>query len=243
MSDDSKPRSIGLVVEAPADARTARILVDRALRARATWIDDDSLLEHIRAWRGIEPDSPVTYWKHVRALARAHDVRSHGHFSGEPGAPDAQAARRALLLLTKLGMPDAVVLLRDADAQPERRTGLQQARDGSAHFDRIAVGVAEPEREAWLLAGFRPCNEDERAALARERQRLGFDPCVEPHGLRGEGKRSAKTALANLTGSNRDRERQCLADTPLEHLRRRGAGCGLLAFLDELGTRVASVIV
>lgn len=241
MSDAASPRSIGLVVEAPADAQTARVLVDRVLLAHADWIDD-SLLEHHRAFRGIEPDSLVTHWKKVPALAKAHGVRSHGHFSGEPGAPDANAARRALLLLTKLGMPDAVVLLRDADDQPERRVGLRQAREGSIHESRIAIGVAEPEREAWLLAGFQPRNDQERATLAGERQRLGFDPCLEPHSLRGEGKRSAKTALTALTRDDREREHQCLADTPLERLHERGASCGLAEFLDELRTRVAPVV-
>lgn len=243
MSDASHPRSIGLVVEAPADAETARTLVDRVLRARRSWADDDDMLEHLRSWRGIAPDSPVTYWKHVRALATAHDVRSHGHFSGEPGAPDAQAARRALVVLAKLGMTDAVVLLRDADHQPERRVGLEQARNGSPHRERIAVGVAEPEREAWVLAGFQPRDAGEHATLGRERQRLGFDPCLAPHSLRGDDKRSAKTALATLTAGDLERQRLCLADTPLEHLRERGTSCGLTVFLEELATRVAPAIV
>jgi hypothetical protein len=201
------------------------------------------MLESVRSWRGVEPESAVTYWKHVRALAKTHHVRSHGHFSDEPAAPDAQAARRALMLFAKLGMTDAVVLLRDADDQPERCTGLRQARDSSPHRDRIAVGVAEPEREAWLVAGFQPRDDHERSALAQERQRLGFDPTLEPKSLRGDGKRSAKTALATLTVRDHERQRQCLADTPLEHLRERGASCGLAAFLDEIELRVAPAIV
>ena len=242
MSDALDPRSIGLVVEAPADAQSARILIDRVLRAHADWIDD-SMLDYLRVWRGIEPESLVTYWKKIPALARAHAIRSHGHFSDEPAAPDAHAARRALLLFTKLGMTDAVVMLRDADAQPERRTGLEQARESSPHHDRIAIGVAEPEREAWLVAGFQPRDDDERATLASERQRLGFDPCLTPQSLRGDEKRSAKKVLATLTASSRDRQHQCLAETPLEHLCERGEACGLAAFIDDLKTRVAPAIV
>lgn len=243
MSDVSGQWSIGLVVEAPVDANAARILVDRVLRARVEWIDDDSMLEHLRRFRGIEPGSGVTYWKKVRTLAEAHGVHKHGHFSGEPSAPDAQAARRALLLFSKLGMPNAVVLLRDADDQPERRDGLEQARKEPIHASCIAIGVAEPEREAWLVAGFQPRDNDERQALARERQRLGFDPCLEPQSLRGEGKRSAKTALSNLTSGDHERQRQCLVDTPLEHLRERGTDCGLEAFLNELEERVVSAFM
>jgi hypothetical protein len=190
MSDASNPRSIGLVAEAPADAETARILVDRVLRARRSGIDD-AMLDSLRGWRGVEPGSTVTYWKHVRALAKAHGVRSHGHFSGEPGAPDAQAGRRALLLFTKLGMTDAVVLLRDADDQPERRTGLQEARDASPHCDRIAVGVAEPEREAWILAGFHPRDEAERSTPASRQRSSGLARGVRFRSLRDRARAQA----------------------------------------------------
>ncbi|MEX1366540.1 MAG: hypothetical protein AB1Z98_25675 [Nannocystaceae bacterium] len=242
MSEPAQPRAIGLVVEAAADEQTARILTDRVLVASRDWVDEPTL-EALRQFRGIGPGSEATLWKEVRGLAREHGVRKHGHFSGEPGAPDAQAARRALILFHKLGMPDAVVLVRDADAQPQRRRGLSQARGESPHSSRVAVGVAIPEREAWVLAGFEPRDDDEVQALAHERRRLGFDPSDQPERLGGDGKRSAKTALRNLSGGNRDRERECLDRTPLESLRRRGARCGLSELLDELRTRVVPSIV
>lgn len=201
------------------------------------------MLDAYRRWRGAEPHQTVTYWKKIPGLAKKHGVVSHGHFAGEAGTFDARAARKALLLFKKLGMPDAVVLMRDADDQPQRLEGLEQARELFANADRIAVGVAIPEREAWILAGFSPTGDEEQRALARERRRLGFDPSRYPERLRGEGKRSAKQALANLVGDEREREAQCLRSTPISRLRERGSQCGLTRFLDEIEQRIVSTIV
>lgn len=93
--------------------------------------------------------------------------------------------------------------------------------------------------DIWL--GSSP--DKERQALARERERLGFDPSRQPEYLRGEGGRSAKRALANLTEGKREREAQCVASTPIEHLRQRGRRCGLAVFLDEIEQKVVPAIV
>jgi hypothetical protein len=237
------PRVIGLLVEAKADAETVRELVDRLLQHDANWISPE-LLHTLRAWRGFEPDTEVSLWKHVRDLCVTHGIRAQGHFEGEPGAPDALASRRALMLFRKLGQPDAIVLVRDADNQHERRMGLQQGRDEARHgVDPrcVAIGVAIPEREAWHLAGFIPTNVEEQQRLAEERQRLGFDPTLHPHRLRGNAKRNAKPVLDKLTAGNHERERQCLTDLPLDDPR--CEDCGLTSFLAELRERVVTVIV
>lgn len=97
------------------------------------------------------------------------------------------------MLFARLGMPDVVVLVRDADnTDEERREGFEQARTSSPHPERIVIGIAKSEREARIIAGFVPCDEREQLVLASERQRLGFDPTLHPHELRGNGTRSAK---------------------------------------------------
>lgn len=147
------------------------------------------------------------------------------------------------MLFARLGMPDVVVLVRDADNRnEERREGFEQARTSSPHLSRIVIGIANPEREAWVLAGFVPCDEREQSALASERQRLGFDPTLRPHELGGNAKRSAKAALASLVGGDDRRELRCLTEPSLTHLRQRGAHTGLAAFLDEIDERVVTVI-
>lgn len=232
--------TIGLLVEADADAETVRVLVDRLLERAADWVTPELL-----QWRGFEPQTEVAFWTDVKHLCREHGVRLHGKFDGEPGAADAHAARRALALFRKLGAPDAVILVRDADDQARSRlTGLQQARADQRHGidpNRVAIGVASPEREAWHLVGFIPANDDERQRLIEERQRLGFDPTLHPHRLRGNAKRNAKPVLDKLTDGDQERERQCLADLPLdaEHCE----GCGLTPFLTELHERVITVFI
>jgi hypothetical protein len=237
-------RTIGLLVEADADAETVRVLVDRLLEQTADWITPE-LLPDLRAWRGFEPPTEASLWKHVARLCEQHGVRVHGKFDNAPGAPDARAARRALALFRKLEAPDAIVLVRDADHQSRGRlAGLQQARADRRHGidpDRVAIGVAIPEREAWHLVGFVPIDNDERQRIAEERERLGFDPTLHPHRLRGNAKRNAKPVLDKLTAGDRERERQCLADLPLDD--DRCEACGLTPFLVELRERVVTVFI
>lgn len=233
--------SIGLVVEASADGVTTTTLIDRCLVERIDWLEAEHL-EHLRSWRGIEASTELTAWKQVTTLARTHRVVPMGFFDGNPGEHDARLARRVLLLFAKLGMPDLVVLVHDADERPDRREGFEQARSGMPMRERIVIGIANPEREAWVLAGFVPCDEREQSALDSERQRLGFDPTLHPHELRGNAKRSAKTALANLVGDDERREHRCLTEPPLTRLRQRGEHTGLAAFLDEIDERVVTVI-
>lgn len=241
----AEPRSIGVVVEAPADATTVRMLIDRVLQDAADWVTED-IVEHLRAWRGFQPGTSMAYWKDVRKLCNEHGVRGprvHGRFGDDPRAPDAYAARRALVLFAQLGMPDVVVLVRDADDQPERLAGLAQGRERSAHPERVAIGVANPEREAWHITGFSPSSPEEQEALRAERKRLGFDPTACAERLGGEGKRSAKLVLRALTGGDRNREHRCLTEPALETLETRGVGCGLAAFLREVRERVVTVLV
>lgn len=162
--------------------------------------------------------------------------------SGRPSS-SSPGSIASINLGTSTKSPDVVVLVRDADNRnEERREGFEQARTSSPHLERIVIGIANPEREAWVLAGFVPCDGREQSALDSERQRLGFDPTRHPHELRGNAKRSAKTALASLLGSDDRREHRCLTEPPLAHLRQRGAHTGLAAFLDEIDERVVPVI-
>jgi hypothetical protein len=233
VSDDDEPPTIALIVEAEDDARTAKFLVDRQLRAAADWLHDANLDDH-RGWQ-------VIRWRAVPDMCKEHGVATpHGRFEGGR-APDAHAARRALLLLSKLGRPAAVVLLRDADKENDRRRGLEQGRsDDRVGFkaDRVAIGLAVPTREAWHLVGFEPTTPAEFESLKAERDRLGFDPTRTPQELTNRrGKRPIKPVLERLTGGDPDREQHCL-DCDNERLRERGRDCGLSEFLDELDARV-----
>ena len=186
-------------------------------------------------------------WKAIPQLARETGIKARGHFDGQPGEADAAAARRAILYL-KEAIPDlnAILLIRDQDDQPERKTGLEQARRQDHGGTVILVGLAVVEREAWVISGFDPVNEEESARLDVERQALGFNPCERSHDLTAckdnQAKRSPKRVLRQLTGDHRERERHCWTNTPLEKLRERGAANGLSAYLQEVRDRLAPLI-
>jgi hypothetical protein len=233
------PLAFAVVCEAPPDHATACGLADRVFCDEVEWIEEEGLHDY-RTWRGIEDHSSHLLWRDVPELAKAASIRAHGHFDGEPGAPDAHAARRALLLLKHLGGKlDGVLLIRDDDRQTERRKGLQQARQATKLTIPVVIGLAHPKRECWVLAGFDPLNTDEKESLEEVIGQLGFDPRTKAEGLTAihdPDLRSAKRVLALLTNGERDREAACWRTARLALLAERGRNSGLADYLREIRT-------
>jgi hypothetical protein len=235
-----------VVAEAPADHRIASDLADRVLvDAIPDWLDEE-LLPHQRRWV-IEASGTWLTWKNIRKLARSAGIEAEGFFDGEPALPDARAARRALRYL-RSAIPElkAVMLIRDQDDQKERRNGLEQARCEDHEGLEIVIGLAIPEREAWVLSGFEPQDDDERKQLDEERQALGFFPHEQSHELNAckddFAPRSPKRVLRVLVGGRHDRESECWTRTSLQVLQLRGTANGLAEFLQEVRTRLAPLI-
>ena len=239
-------RKFIVVYEAPADFCLATELADRVFLEKIDWLDE-TVLDTQREWVGEYGGRPLK-WTVISGLAREAGIRAHGHFDGVPGEPDAQAGRRALAyLFLRFGELDGVVLVRDIDDQPERRDGLEQAR--AQFVDRgkpIVLGVSVIERESWVLSGFEPKDDDEVDRVKSEREKLGFNPCVEPHKLTAckddTALKSPKRVLAVLSDNDWQRERQCWLETSLDILRNRGAENGLKAYLDEVEAHLMPVI-
>jgi hypothetical protein len=235
-----------VVHEAPADFQTATELADRVLVEAVDWLEED-LLAHQREWLGETAGGERFTWTGIKELARDAGIRVHGHFEGEPGLPDAAAARRAILFLLRT-VPDmsAIVLIRDQDDQPERLAGLEQARRQDHSGTVIVVGLAIVERECWVVCGFEPQDEGESSRLETERRTLGFDPRLRSHDLTAckndQAIHSPKRVLRQLAGGDGDRERRCWAEVPLEVLRERGRANGLAAYLEEVRHRLAPLI-
>lgn len=136
-----------VVHEADADFQTATELANRGLVEAVEWLDED-LLAHQREWLAKTGSGDRLTWKGIKQLAREAGIRVHGHFDGEPGLPDAAAARRAILfLLRTVSDLNAIVLIRDQDDEPERRAGLEQARSQDHSGIVLVVGLAVVERE------------------------------------------------------------------------------------------------
>jgi len=240
-STDKAP-SLAVVADAPADARMAQELADRVLRDRSSWLGEQDELEPHRRWRGLHDHETHLEWHKLPEQARKMGIKAHGHFAGEPGAPDAVAARKALLLLMKASSPcpDGVILLRDSDGEWDRLKGLQQARSAPDWPFKVVLGMAHPKRESWVLAGYVPSDATEQERLESLKKSVGFDPIREAHTLKSnrrsspDAKRDAKEILAQLTLENEDREASCWQKTPLAHLREHGAQVGLTTFLEEV---------
>lgn len=239
-------RRIAVIHEADADFRTATELADRVLLDAIDWLEEDQLIHH-REWFAKAVGGERLTWKGVKQLATDLGIRAHGHFDGEPGEADAAAGRRAILYLRE-AFPElaGVVLIRDQDDQPERRGGLEQARRQEDGRVPVVVGLAVVERECWVISGFDPQDDDEKARLSAVRQTLPFDPCLQSHQLTAckndLAPRSPKRVLRLLTEGHHHRERRCWSETSLQTLRDRGEHNGLAMYLDEVRTRLAVLI-
>jgi hypothetical protein len=183
---------------------------------------------------------------------RVRSVR--GHFNGKPGGAGASMARKAFLIAQALRKKvpdepiDVVVLIWDTDQQrDERRAGVAAARDAARQWKlfEIACGFPDPEREAWVLAGFDPCDDAERQSLEELHRDLGFSPVLHAVRLRDANdgaQRNIKRVLGVLTGGDPDREQRCWVEPSLSTLRDRGGETGLAAFLDEISAALLPLL-
>ncbi len=238
---ETGPLRIAVVCEDAPDQATACSLADRAVCEGVDWIEAD-VLPSLREWRGKDMHRSFLAWKHVRTVAEELHVSAHGHFSGQPGAPDARIGRLALLVVGLLH-PDlaAVLLIRDADKCAERRIGLNQARESGQRPFEVIIGLAVTKRECWLLAAFEPSDKAENKRLTKLKKELGFDPRAESARLSAgdeHAKRSAKRVLRELCNGDSDRAAQAIGLTATDTLKERGRENGLAEYLHELDDRL-----
>ena len=112
----------------------------------------------------------------------------------------------------------------------------------------IIIGTADRMREAWVLNGFIPSNQQEKQILQEITTELTFNPCQESHRLRSNSweepdhLRNPKVVVEKLTGGRMQREQQCWEETSLEYLREKGDRTGLTAYIDEIEERLIPII-
>jgi hypothetical protein len=242
-SDLMMPLTFVMVCEDFADFEVASICSDRVVCENVEWIDP-SIIDSYRCFEGIDRDRGFLTWTQCKKLAKDLGRRAHGHFEGQPGDLDALAGRRAILVaLDRVANPAVVFLIRDSDDDNrERINGLGQARSEiKAIKPVIVIGVAHAKREAWVIAGVEPRNDDEHERLERLRHELGFHPCDCSHELTAAhdgDKKSAKRILNELTQGSRDRELSCIRETKIAVLEQRGTDNGLSNYVVEIKERV-----
>lgn len=255
-----------MVCEDESDFRIASGLMERVAveNVVADWLRStiaDSP-DAVRVW---QRDESMEFFDihRIADYCDRNDVRlPHGHFNGEAGRAGAHCARNTFALARRLVEDgtdiDVVLLVWDMDQDADqRKAGLEQAREeASARFSttfKIVLGCPNAMMEAWVLAGFDACDDEERARLNHERTKIGFSPTTHSQNLVATSskreisdkredplaKKSAKRVLAALTGGDADRILKCWKETPLETLRDRGEHNGLREYLKE----VAEILV
>lgn len=221
---------VAVAAESLGDASWIQDLIDRVLVDEVEWLDPEQL-QYLRAY----PHELQLDLHHAFEQARAKGLPVRGHFDGEPGASDAQMFRAVLALMAdEEEPPDAAVLSRDVDNDPERRRGLEQARAAAEWPFAVLGALANPELEAWQVATFQPESDDEREVLKTLRKELGFQPHKHPERLtstNNAGPKDAKRVRRTLFAHRDAREAWLLA--PLARLVERGGDCGLTDFIAE----------
>jgi hypothetical protein len=239
-----------VIVESSADYRIATDLATRIIVDKIEWIEP--YLDNTIQWRGLQDGTTYSCWRDIGKIRK--EIEEQGTIrlprflrrNSQPLKADGAAALQVLqlvALLQKNRQIRAVLFIRDLDNQPERRLGLEQAREEFHHRTLSIVtiiGTADTKREAWVLNGFEPLNEIEEAMLGELRKALGFDPTLEAHRLRSvsrqgaERTRNVKVIVEMLTGDGSEREAHCWTATDLNLLRQRGVNTGLTAYLQEV---------
>ena len=242
-----------IIVESEADFRTASELANRIFIEQIEWIEP--YLPQQLQWRGIVGETKFTCWKDIRSIydeMKSRGTRLPRYLGGRAQGHDYAASTKVLhiidsLLREKNHDIQAVVLIRDLDNRPERRLGIEQARQESAHLT-VVIGLADGKREAWVLNGFVCLDAREESLLANVRAELELDPVVEAHRLRAttfdepSRIRNAKVVLDRLTEGVNERESQCWRSTSLALLRERGTFTGLTNYIREIEEKLVPVL-
>lgn len=242
--------SIILVCEGPSDQPVVEGLIKRLLMAKFEWLHGLPN-EALPRLHGLREGEGYLRWASVKTeVAAAHSQGKQGDAfrvfdmrlgrQGPMTTPDAAIADSALRLI-RYYLPEAraIILQRDADNQPERRKGLEEARARHPGVV-VCIGFADPKIEAWILAGFEAKTEGEHQQIKDLHEATGVHPIREAHRLREpkEGhSRNIKHVLRELTGSF-ERQRLCWEEASFEVLHTHGKQTGLSEFLSELETHL-----
>lgn len=248
-----------VIVESGADARTATKLAERILIEKIDWLEPE-IINHIFCWTGLLEGTEYSCWKDINKIVELLKAsgfkfpRYRSNRNSEPLKADGAASIKILNVVRSLQRTrqiKAVIFIRDLDNQPERKEGIEQARLEHINLQpklEIVIGAANPKREAWVLNGFVPSNQNEKEILEEIKTKLCFDPCRDSHKLRSvaetepERVRNAKVVVAQLTDGNMEREKLCWEDTDLKVLREIGMHTGLTDYIQEVEQRLIPII-
>jgi hypothetical protein len=241
-----------LICEGEGDDEDLKALTVRVLQEEHLWLVGlDRLEEPLPSWLEYEPGRGFLRWSDIDKACDARKVPRVQRLGRGLGYRAALRAFRLLSALPALELRDGlrVVMVHDSDRVDGWQESLELARTdwlGAMRGDGVdadvALGIAHPEHEAWVLVAFEPRDTQEKGRLEELRRRLGFDPTTQGDRLtsgRETSPKDAKKTLRELC-PDADRRRALMREAPLQRLRSCGGSTGLSAFLDELRLYAAS---
>lgn len=142
----------------------AKDLARRVLGAEVPWFQGDTHL----SWQGLHASDLFLPWRRVKEEAQQRRVVRHGKFRASPGMFDERRAKLAMrLFLTLKTPPDGVILVRDTDAEGERKESLERFRDEGFSAFPVVLALPHPKLECWIIAGFEARDSSEETALRK----------------------------------------------------------------------------
>ncbi len=229
-----------VICGAKAGCGLVTALADCVIERDVDWAQDQ--LQSFRQYTGLEPSSDFSKWGEVKRTLERMPKRPRfpGRFKGTEGGARLEALK-AIFAARAQDNVEGLILSKDTDGLTERMSGMRQATD--EHSLPTCFAVAHPEREAWLLHGFDPRNDDEKSVLDKIKKSIGFDPPLKAERLNPkrthtqDGKpiaKSTKLIVEKLTKNNKERERACWTDAPLQSLIERGERTGLRDYCEDV---------
>lgn len=211
------PWRIILVAEGPSDPPRIRVLIDHFLKKH---VGNESAPESLWHFERIDGE-PYIVNHNIPKMVRASGLdRRYG-----PDKGDGATIRKLhqLLVKKKALSPESVLIwARDLDDGYEsRREEARKTRDLLPSSMTLLLAIAYECGEAWVIAGWRPVTQGDRAKLQKWRQKLGFEPHVQPWRLshKKDVPKSAKDIAADLFDGTDEQKEEALrlaADTDNE---------------------------
>lgn len=240
LADRDTAFRFGIAAESGADARIVARMVDLVLEREVDWFGDQR--STLRRWCGLHEGTDYLDSHGYNEELHKANIRLQGRFGG--GLEERQLRGLMILFERSEKQPHALVICRDTDGRPERRTAAERAMADARCPFPVTVAMAHPELEAWLIAGFEPETDAERDTHRQLRTSLGFDPLAKSHELSATSdvsKRDCKRVLAALVADDRTRRERCV-DGAIELSGDRGQGNGLASFVEDVRKRIAPLL-
>lgn len=254
-------RDFVLVAEDTAAAIATATIVDRVVHERgAQWqrdLWDEEQRSQQRRWRALRTDADRLTLDGLGTFSKKQNVapsRRITTLAPRRGGAAVEVAKFFAALDEADEQATLAVFACDLDGQApddalreHDERASRAKKNNSARAECFLLALAQPEFEAWFIAGFEPQTDEERARLEEQQRACGFDPRKQPERLQSnsDGPRDAKNVLSALCASNKasdERVRACVERCSLDALESRCTDAQLRRFIDDVTKTLLPVL-